>query len=612
MIVVQQNKEANNYIIKFPYDQQIIDIVREIPGRRWNPEQKVWTVPTKSVGLFLNQIYGTPLESSIQVISDENIGENAVLESTTSIPDIDLSGVSLYCKKGEKLYQHQIDTLKFAINRENLGNHSGFLLTDQPGLGKSLSSILVATYCKEHKDFEHCLIICCVNSSKYNWEREIEEQTQGKYSGYILGTRYRKNGKRYIGSGADKLADLSSNRMGKNGDPLPYFIILNVETIQKKVKEGGKSSYVVTDKIVELINEGHLNMCIIDEVHKGLSPKSIQGKCLLDIKKRTNDNCMWIPMTGTPISNKPTDVFLPLKLVDAHEFKSYYTWCNYFCVYGGFGMHNIISYKNIPYLKQLLQGNMLRRLKSQVLDLPEKVQIVEYVDSTNYQKKIVAELEKQVQEWMYTGSPLANPMTKLLRLRQVCDSPELVDDSITIDNSYLTKNAKMCRLLELVDDIIENGEKVVIMSMYLEPLRVAYRFLHAKYKNVVAFTGTLSDEQCEINKKKFMEDPNCKILLGTVGKAGTTHTFTAANNLIFYDEPWTPTDKQQCEDRIHRIGTDRTVNIYTLITKDTVDEYIHNLVYTKGVMSDYLVDNRMDIMKDSEVLRTYLMQSMMK
>ena len=194
----------------------------------------------------------------------------------------------------------------------------------------------------------------------------------------------------------------------------------------------------------------------------------------------------------------------------------------------------------------------------------------------------------------------------------MCDSPELVDDSLTIDNSYLTKNAKMCRLLELVDDIIENGEKVVIMSMYLEPLRVAYRFLHAKYKNVAAFTGTLSDEQCELNKKRFMEDPNCKILLGTVGKAGTTHTFTAANNLIFYDEPWTPTDKQQCEDRIHRIGTDRTVNIYTLITKDTVDEYIHNLVYTKGVMSDYLVDNRMDIMKDSEVLRTYLMQSMMK
>ena len=136
LIIVQQNKEANNYIIKFPYDQQIIDIVREIPGRRWNPEQKVWTVPTKSVGLFLNQIYGTPLESSLQIISDENIGENAVLGSTTNIPDIDLPGVSLYCKKGTKLYQHQIDTLKFAINRDNLGNHSGFLLTDQPGLEK--------------------------------------------------------------------------------------------------------------------------------------------------------------------------------------------------------------------------------------------------------------------------------------------------------------------------------------------------------------------------------------------------------------------------------------------------------------------------------------------
>ena len=103
-----------------------------------------------------------------------------------------------------------------------------------------------------------------------------------------------------------------------------------------------------------------------------------------------------------------------------------------------------------------------------------------------------------------------------------------------------------------------------------------------------------------------MTDPNCKILLGTISKAGTTHTFTSANNIIFYDEPWTPTDKLQCEDRVHRIGQAGTVNVYTIITKDTVDEKVHEVLYTKGVMSDYLVDNRLDLRGNVDLIKSLL------
>ena len=607
MIIVQQNKENNTYDIRFPYDKELVDLVKLVPGRKWNPDNKIWSVPATKVGIFLNQIYGTPRENALQIISDEEIGKNAMLEATTEIPDVDLSGVSMYCKEGGTVYKHQADTLKFAIDRENRGNTEGFLLTDQPGLGKSLSSILVATYHKEHKNYKHCLIICCVNSAKYNWEKEICEQTQGKYQGYILGSRIKKNGKRKIGSGKDKLTDLQTGTAyGDSNKELPYFIIVNIEAVRAKQKVRDKFEYPFTDELVKQINDGNIGMCIIDEVHKGVSPQSTQGKCILDIKRRTADKCYWIPMTGTPITNKPTDVFLPLKLLDAHNFNSYYMWCQHFCVYGGFGGHDIISYKNIPYLKELLQGNMLRRLKSQVLDLPDKIQIIEYVENTDCQQKITDEYEERLRQREVEMASELNPMTKLLRLRQINDAPELIDSSIKIDNSYLSKNAKMSRLLELVDDILANGEKVVVFSMYLEPLRTAYRFLHSKYKNVATFTGTMTDEQCEINKERFMRDANCKILLGTVGKAGTTHTFTAANNIIFYDEPWTPTDKLQCEDRVHRIGTAKTVNIYTLITKDTIDERVHDILYSKSVVADYLVDNRLDLHGNLDLLKSLL------
>jgi len=607
MIIVQQNKTDNTYEIKFPYNEELINRVKLVPGRRWNPDRKVWSVPSAKVGMFLNQIYGTPMENSLNIISDEDIGRNAIMEATTSIPDVDLSGITLYCKDGSHLYQHQIDTLKFAIDRENKGNKSGFLLTDQPGLGKSLSSILVATYHKEQKNYKHCLIICCVNSSKYNWEHEIEEQTQGKYQGYILGSRIRKNGKRKVGSGKDKLHDLQTGTMyGDDNRKLPYFIIVNIEAIRQKQKVKNKYEYPFTKELIEQINNGTIDMCIIDEVHKGISPQSTQGKCIIEIKRKTGTNCYWIPMTGTPIVNKPTDVFLPLKLIDAHNFNSYYLWCQHFCVYGGFGGHEIISYKNIPYLKELLQGNMLRRLKSQALDLPDKVQIVEYVENTDCQQKITDAYEEQLRRAEFELVSELNPMTKLLRLRQINDSPELIDTDITIDNSYLSKNAKMSRLLELVDDIIANGEKVVIFSIYLEPLRVAYRFLHSKYKNIATYTGTMKEDDCEANKQRFQTDPNCRILLGTVSKAGTTHTFTAANNVIFYDEPWTPTDKLQCEDRVHRIGLSGSLNVYTLITKDTIDERVHDVLYSKSVVADYLVDNKLDIHGNIDLLRSLL------
>ena len=151
----------------------------------------------------------------------------------------------------------------------------------------------------------------------------------------------------------------------KKGKKLPYFIIMNVEGIRHK---SGRS-YPIADAIIDLINKREISMIAIDEVHKNTSPSSMQGKQLLRIKKATGRKCMWIPLTGTPITSKPTDVFLPLKLVDGHNFSSFYTWCQKFCVYGGFGGHEIVAYKNIPYLKELLEKNMIRRLKSEVLDL---------------------------------------------------------------------------------------------------------------------------------------------------------------------------------------------------------------------------------------------------
>lgn len=597
MINVTQHDDE--YRITFPYDFNIKELVKSVPGRKWNPEGKYWSIPLNHLGMLINIFKGTEYEDMIEIRSNEHINENATLDTTKNIPDINLSKVKLYVKSGNDLYEHQKDFMKYAINRQNNHNMNGFICCDEMGLGKSIESINLALYNKKTYKFKHCLILCCVNMSKYNWLQEVSTHTNGEFEAYILGSRKNKKGKiNYNGSSKAKLDDLKTGHIygDKSEAKLPYFLIMNIEAI--RMKEG--RAYPISDAIIECINSNKLDMIIIDEVHKNVSPTSQQGKQLLRVKKSTGKKCMWLPMTGTPIVNQPTDLFVPLRLIEGHSINSYYTWNKQFCVFGGFGGHEIVGYKNMEYLKSLLQGNMIRRTKDEVLDLPDKIEIIEYVENTKYQDKLMQMVQADIISNKDAIVASLNPLAKMLRLRQVNGSPELVDETLSIDSSYIKKNAKLQRLLELTEDIVNRGEKVVIFSNWVEPLRMIYRHLASKY-TVCCFTGTMKERDRQANKSLFLSNPDCHIMIGTIGALGTTHTLTAANNIIFYDEPWTSSDRSQACDRIHRVGTTKSCNIYTIITKDTIDERVHNLLYTKQTVSDFMVDGKLDIYNNPEL-----------
>ena len=598
MINVVEHEDA--YRISFPYDFELKELVKATPGRSWNPDEKFWSIPKANLGVLLQNFRGTKFEPLVRIYSNENINIDQTLEPTATIPDIDISDVKTYVKDGGKLYSHQLDFMKYAIDRQNRGIKSGFIVGDEPGAGKTLESINLALYNREKYGFKHCLIICCVNVSKYNWMKEISEHTNGQFEGYILGTRISKRGiVKYTGSSKDKLKDLITGmKYGeKKYGPLPYFLILNVEALRMK---SGRT-FDITTVLLDMINiDKSLNMIIIDEVHKNTSPQSQQGQQLLKLRTKAKSPVMFLPMTGTPIVNRPTDLFLSLRLIEAHNINSFSLWRKSYCIDGGYDGYDVIGYKNLDTLKSTLQANMLRRLKKDILDLPDKIEMVEYVQNTPYQDKltkaVVLELLDQ-QEHILT-SP--NPLAQMLRLRQVNGAPELVDQDLKIDNQYLSKNAKLQRLLDIVADIIDRDEKVVIFSNWVEPLRTVYKYLASKYK-VCAFTGTMSEKDRQNHKEVFLSNPEYKIIVGTIGALGTTHTLTSANNIIFYDEPWTAADRLQAIDRVHRISTIRNINIYTLISKNTIDERVHDILYSKEMTSNYIVDGKLDVYKNPEL-----------
>ncbi len=606
MILVTQNEEK--YEIRSPYDMTFIQLIKNVPGRMWNPDGKFWSIPLARLGFFLAQVKGTIYESQVSIQSNENINVNASIDDSNKIPDIDISDVKMYVMEGGRVFDHQKDMVKFAKWRYENGLKSGFILADPPGLGKTLETMLWAMYLKEKKKAKHCLIIACVNSAKYNWQADIKKHTNGKEVPYILGTRVKRNGDLDFSRGSkEKLEDLMSMKTyGKKGtEKLPYFIIVNIEAIRMREKR----VYPIANKIIELINKGEIALVALDEVHRNTSPVSLQGKQILRIKKEVKTQIQWLPMTGTPITSKPTDVFLPLRLVDGHSSSSYHAWCQNYCIYGGFGGYEIIGYKNVPELKNILQPNMLRRRKEDVLDLPPKIHYTEYVENSPFQKTLYDKIALELVSARDTVVKSLNPLSKFLHLRQVNGSPELADSSVDINaKDYLSKNAKLSRLLEMLDDILaEPNEKVVVFSNWVEPLRTLYQFVSKNYK-CCCYTGTMSPDDREKHKQAFINNPERRVMLGTIGALGTSHTLTVARNVIFYDSPWNPSDIEQAEDRCHRPGTTSTVYVYSLVTKDTVDEKVHEILSNKDGTAKYIVDNELDLRSHPDLFDLLLKQ----
>lgn len=592
-------QRGNLYEIAFSYDPIVIGMIKAIPSRQWVPERKIWTIHKDYVGWLIKDLTASGYGDNVLIKSEEELNVNREIATTQSIPDIDISNIPFYVEEGSKPYQHQLDFMKYALGRQAAGYKSGFMVCDEQGLGKTIEALNLAMFNREKFGYKHCLIICCINGSKFNWKADIAKHTKGKEQPYILGTRYKRDGSEKIATGEDKLYDLLTlTGYGKKvNKPLPYFIVCNIETFRMR----DRKSFPITDAIIHLINSGEIGMVIIDEIHKNASPSSLQGKQLIRIKQTTGQKAMWLPMTGTPIVNKPTDVYIPLMLVDGHNYTNYHMWCKQFCVYGGYGDKEIIGYKNIPMLKGMVEHNMIRRLKENVIDLPDKIYYDEYVENTKYQRDLYESIRYDLYANREQIRHSMNPLASIMKLRQVNGSPELVDSELKLDKSYLKKNAKMARLIELLAEIHMRGEKVLVFSNWVNPLRTLYKIIISCYK-VCYFTGTMTADAREQQKQLFMTDPSYTVMVGTIGAMGTTHTLTAANNVIFLDEPWTPTDKIQAIDRAHRIGSAKPVNIYTLITRGTIDDKVHQIIYTKSGVSKYIVDNKLDIKAHPELV----------
>lgn len=544
--------------ITFNYHPDIVSSIKSLPLRRYDPDRKQWEVPYNQVAKVAEQL---------SAYDDVEIhGEYLPDVATTALNELP-QGFEFKTKP----YAHQIDTLLYSMNNDC------FLLGDDQGLGKTKQIIDLFRLKRFIGKAKRLLVICCVNGNKYNWNEEVKIHSDLKP--WILGTRIgKRSGKPVIGTAQDRLSDLEN---------LPEWVdvvITNVETLRLLPYKDGKSQrYKISEKLRELCAAGEFGVIALDEVHKNKNPNSAQSKGTMRIR----DTSM-IPMSGTFVLNAPFDMYFPLSWAGLED----HSWYQFQRMYGRYAGNELLGYKNLEVLHEYVEPIMLRRTKDEVLDLPEKIRMVEYVELSKEQRSVYNAVREDIRGEIDKVRVAPDPLSMLIRLRQATGHPGIL-------STTCSSSAKMERLEELVEDEIVRGGAVLVFSNWTQITDEVQRRLARYSPSIVTGSTTQSKRHPQIVRFQHAETSVC---IGTIGALGTGFTLNRATMVIFLDEPWNRGLKDQAEDRAHRIGTKKPVTVITLIAKDTIDERVNDIVEERGEMADLIVDGKMNTQRALNLL----------
>jgi SNF2 family DNA or RNA helicase len=446
-------------------------------------------------------------------------------------------------------YPHQIDGIRTMARR------TSFLLADEMGLGKTLQALTVAAI-----DFERgwaSRVLAVVPATlKWNWAEEIEKHTTFRYM---------------VLDGSPKVRAAQLDEFAEGGTDI---LITNYEQVNTHL---------------DALNRFGFDIVIFDEAHYIKNRNANRTKAAHKIKAKRA-----FVLTGSPLLNQVNDLWGLLHRVDSAAYPSYWRFVNRYAVFGGFKDKQIVGVKNKPELTAEVERVMIRRLKKDVLDLPDKQHIAIHVDFHPTQEKYYKQAEEELKiDLPSEPDPMEieNVLTKLLRLKQICGTPATIGGE---DESYkLDRAVEMCQ--EITHDEPDNpGEPVVVFTQFrgvLEAMEqrlaackppVPYHSLHGGVKKELR-TGIINT---------WAHDKHPSVLLAMLQVGGVGLNMTAASKCIFLDKLWTPKMNEQAEDRLHRIGADKTrpIQIYEIIVRKSVEQRIEQILKRKTKLFNTLIE----------------------
>lgn len=486
-------------------------------------------------------------------------------------------------KGKRRVLEHQPDAIKFLLHTRKC------ILADDMGLAKTSSTIAASVA----GGFKKVLVICPA-SVKSTWKREI---------GYFMDAEEHVN----IVNGSEWGETKKYNII--NFEILKNFYILPLEPKTKKVRdvETGKLIEIpvtknnkhpktkkVTQEIVykksrkpslieKTLKESHLllekfDLIIIDEAHKLSNTTANRYQIIEDFIERSNIKDVYC-LTGTPITNRPLNYYNILKLINADITHDWNFFMTRYCdgkeiTVNGRKIMKTGGSSNLEELKKRTAHLYLRRLKTEIPDFPNK-----YIKEYWYDLSVTEKLEYDNIWNEYKQEQLENNVD--------IDVDTLESYKALIENTILRKhlaNIMVSRTIELVEEHIEDGNKIIIGTTYDEELKLFKEYFG---KRCVTYHGKMTIKKKDEAEHKFMNDDKIDVFIGQQLSAGVGITLTAANIVVFNSYDWIPGNNEQFQDRAFRIGQKKDVMIYYQNFENTILERMYNTVKEK----EYIIDS---------------------
>jgi SWI/SNF-related matrix-associated actin-dependent regulator 1 of chromatin subfamily A len=434
--------------------------------------------------------------------------------------------------------QHQKEAI------EKLAGSRRFILADDMGLGKTTATIIAALETGAKK-----ILIICPASLKINWQREIEN-----YS--------------------DRSVFIAE---GKKFSTESDFVIVNYDIL--------KNFHDMKDKSKSLLNQSEFELVILDEAHMISNPQAQRTKIINHYVK--NIKRAWL-LTGTPMTSRPMNYYNLLNIIESPVAQNWMAYAIRYCqgyqfTAGNRKVWNVTGASNLEELRDRTSKQILRRLKEDVLDLPDKIISPVYL---RLKSKEYEELMGDYYDWFDNkkdeSSSLTVQFSKLMKVRKVI------------------ANEKTKQTIEFAENIIEQGKKVIIFTNFTDTLQTIYQHFG---KQAVYLDGSCSKPHRQHAVDEFQDNEKIKVFVGNLKAAGVGLTLTAAEVVIMNDLSFVPAEHAQAEDRAYRYGQKSNVLVYYPLYENTIEGAIYDILNRKKeiirtVMGDEQPENSGDVVEE--------------
>jgi len=441
------------------------------------------------------------------------------------------------------------------------------ILADDMGLGKTLQTLVLLQHAKD-KDGQKPSLVVCPSTIVYNWFNETKKFTP----------------------------DLNVlNLTGPNRHAI-YREIKGADVVI--------TSYAIMRRDIRALKNYDFRCVILDESQ---NIKNWESQTAVSAKKLQANHRL--ALSGTPIENRLLelwsvfDFLMPKFLYDVDEFR--YRFITPIEERGNIDAERRLKKQVFPFI--------LRRLKLDVAkDLPPKIETVTYCELTEEQQEAYLDILEQTRDEVFASfgpdgraKNQTSIFSALLRLRQMCCHPKLLTEELS---KGVTESGKFMAMQDMVREIIAEGGRILLYSQFVEMLKIMRSWLEVEGIPFEYLTGDTPMVQRQEKVDRFNKNENIPVFLISLKAGGTGLNLTGADYVILYDPWWNPASEDQAADRAHRIGQKKTVFVYRLVAKGTVEEKIMKLKEQKQDLVDSIIsaDRSMGKMLSFEDLKDIL------